>query len=77
MFFDLLRSFLVYSWGEIAKVERPTTKRVWNPQNQRRDYVSSRRGCIAAGNPRKARENKCSLTDSISPSLAAEGAMHE
>ena len=27
--------------------------------------------------PRKARENKGSRTDCISPSLAAEGAMHE
>ena len=26
MIFDLLRSFLVYSLGEIAKVERPTAK---------------------------------------------------
>ena len=30
-----------------------------------------------AGYPRKARENKRSHTDSISPYLAAEGAMHE
>ena len=40
---------------------------------------SGHRGCKAAGHPRKARENKCSHnhTDSISPSLAAEEAMHE
>ena len=31
----------------------------------------------ATGYPRKARENKRSHTDSISPSLAADGAMHE
>ena len=31
----------------------------------------------AAGYPCKARENNRSHTDSISPSLAAEGAMHE
>ena len=31
----------------------------------------------AAGYPRKVRENKGSHTDCISPSLAAEGAMHE
>ena len=33
---DLLRSFLVYSWGEISKVGRPTAKPgccVWSPQN--------------------------------------------
>ena len=46
-------------------------------KNQRRDSASGRRGCIAAGYPRKARENKRSHTDSISPSLAAEGALHE
>ena len=44
---------------------------------QRRESASGRRGCIAAGYPRKARENKRSHTDSISPSLAAEGALHE
>ena len=41
------------------------------PQNQRRESASGRRGCIAAGYPRKAQENKRSRTDSISPSLAA------
>ena len=40
-----------------------------------RDSASG--GCIAAGYPRKARENKRSHTDSISPSLAAEGPLHE
>ena len=39
--------------------------------------VGGRRGCKAAGYPGKARENKRSHTDSISPSLAAEGAMDE
>ena len=39
--------------------------------------IKGRRGCKAAGYPRKARENKRSHTDSISPSLAAEGAMHK
>ena len=39
--------------------------------------IEGRRGCKAAGYPRKARENKRSHTDSISPSLAAEGAMHK
>ena len=70
----------MYSWGEIAKVGRPTIKPsccVWSPPNQRRDSASGRRGCIAADYPRKAQENKRSHTDSISPSLAAEGAMHE
>ena len=43
----------------------------------RRDSASGRKGCKAAGYPRKARENKRSHTDSISPSLAAEEAMHE
>ena len=65
---------------KLQKVGRPTTKPsrcIWSPQNQRRDSASGRRGCIAAGYPRKARENKCSHTDSISPSLAAEGALHE
>ena len=65
---------------KLQKVGRPTTKPsccVWSPQNQRRDSASGRRGCIVAGYPRKARENKRSHTDSISPSLAAEGALHE
>ena len=60
---------------KLQKVGRPTTKPsccIWSPQNQRRDSASGRRGCIAAGYPRKARENK----RSISPSLAAEGALH-
>ena len=36
--------------------------------------LPGRRGCKAAGYPRKERENKRSHTDSISPpSLAAEG----
>ena len=64
---------------KLQKVGRPTTKPsccIWSPQNQRRDSASGRRGCIAAGYPRKARENKRSHTDSISSSLAAEGALH-
>ena len=63
---------------KLQKVGRPTTKPscyIWSPQNQRRDSASGRRGCIAAGFPCKARENKRSHTDSIS--LAAEGALHE
>ena len=65
---------------KLQKVGRPTTKPsccIWSPQNQRRDSASGLRGCIAAGYPRKAWENKRSHTDSISPSLAAEGALHE
>ena len=65
---------------KLQKVGRPTTKPsccIWSPQNQRRDSASGLRGCIAAGYPRKARENKRSHTDSISPSLATEGALHE
>ena len=80
MIFDLLRLFLVSLGVKLQKVGRPTTKPsccIWSPQNQRRDSASGRRGCIAAGYPRKARENKRSHTDSISPSLAAEGALHE
>ena len=50
---------------------------IWSPQNQRRDSALGRRGCIAGGYPRKARENKRSHTDSISPSLAPEGALHK
>ena len=77
--FDL-KSFLAYSLGEIAKVGWPTTKPsccTWSRQNQRRDSALCRRGCIAAGYLCKAWENKHSYTDSILPSLAAEGAMHE
>ena len=81
MIFDLLRLFLVYTLGvKPQKVGQPTTKPsccIWSPQNQRRDSASGRRGCIAASYPRKARESKRSNTDSISPSLAAEGALHE
>ena len=65
----------MYFWVEIAKVGRPTSCWVWSPQNQRHDSASGRRGCI--GYSCKVRENKRSHTDSISPSLAAEGAMHE
>ena len=81
MIFDLLRSFLVYSWCvKLQKVGQPTTKPsccVWSPQNQRRDSTLGRRGCIAAGYLRKAWESKRSHTDSISPSPAAEGTLHE
>ena len=62
---------------KLQKVGRPTSCCIWSPQNQRSDSASGRRGCIAAGYPRKARENKRSHTDSISPSLAAEGALDE
>ena len=63
---------------KLQKVGRPTTNCcIWSPQNQRRDSALGRRGCIAAGYPHKARENKRSHTDSISPSLAAEGTLHE
>ena len=67
-------SFLVYCWGEIAKVGRPIAKPsccVWSPQNSWRDPASGSRGCKAAGYPRKVRENKRSHIDSISPFLAA------
>ena len=58
---------------KLQKVRRPTKPSccIWSLQNQRRDSASGRRGCIGAGYPRKARENKRSHTDSISPSLAA------
>ena len=65
---------------KLQKVGRPTTKSsccIWSLQNKRRDSASGRRGCIAAGYPRKAQENKRSHTDNISPFLAAEGALHE
>ena len=61
---DLLRSFLVNSWGEIAKVGQQTAV-----------VFETRR--INGVTPLKVRENKRSPTDSISASLAAEGAMHE
>ena len=80
MIFDLLRLFLVSLGVKLQKVGRPTTKPsccIWSPQNQRRDSASGHGSCIAAGYPRKARENKRSHSDSISPSLAAEGALHE
>ena len=42
---------------KLQKVGRPTTKPsccIWSIQNQRRDYTSGCRGCIAVGYPRKA-----------------------
>ena len=45
--------------------------------SRRCDSALGRRGCKAADYPRKTWENKRSHTDSISPSLAVEGAMHE
>ena len=80
LIFGLLR--LVYSWGEIAKKLDDLLLNLVVAFGARRirgvhDSASGHRGCIAAGYPRKARENKRSHTDSISPSLAAEGALHE
>ena len=82
-FYDFL-IFLVCFWCtlgvKLQKVGRPTTKPgcyIWSPQNQRRDSTSGRRGCIVVGYSRKAQENKSSHTDSITPSLSAEGALLE
>ena len=63
---------------KLQKVGRPTAKLgccVSSPQ--RRDSASGRRDCKAASYPCKGWENKRSHTDSISPSLAAEGAMRK
>ena len=72
----LLRSFLVYSWGEISKAGRPTAKPVVVFEARTIKTVTplqvGHRGRKAAGYPRKAQENKRSHTDYISLSLAAE-----
>ena len=66
----------MYSWGEISKAGRPITKPVVVFDARRIKGViplqAGHRGHKAAGYPRKARENKCSHTNYISPSLAAE-----
>ena len=54
-----------FSWESKSKVR---------PKKKKNTPVSARK---AVGYPRKAQENKRSHTDSISPSLSAEGAMHE
>ena len=77
---DLLISFLLYIL--VVKLQKLDDLMlnlvvVFEARRIRRKSASGRRGCKAAGYPRKARENKRSHTDSILPSLAAEGAMHE
>ena len=71
----------MYSWDEIAKVGRLTANLVVVFEARRMKGItplqSDHRGCKAAGYLSKARKNKHSHTDSILPSLAAEGAMHE
>ena len=72
----------MYSWGEIAKVGRPILLNLVVVFEARRTkHMTPFRAaevakqlviCVA-----KERENKRSHTDSISQSLAAEGAMHE
>ena len=53
---NLLRSFLVYSWGEIVKVGQPILLNlvvVFEAHRVKCDSVSGRRGFKAAGYPRK------------------------
>ena len=64
--------------GVSAKLRMRSTGFSWESKSKVRPKkntpVSARK---AVGYPRKAQENKRSHTDSISPSLSAEGAMHE
>ena len=63
---------LLYSWGKIAKVgELLNLVVVFEARSIKTDVTPLR--AAEAAYPRKAREYKCSHTDSISPSLYCRG----
>ena len=67
----------MYSWVKLQKLDNLLLNLVVVFEACKIKGVAPLRGCKAADYPHKPRENKRSNTDGISPSLAAEGAMHE